>query len=159
MKALDGAQPDLETLEKPPSQRSNLIPGFHNPPPFLLWLRHSWLDILTQLLCLLVAEMIHLFGSPVMPRYFPLYPGVLTSSWGLAHGRPYLPEPIPTWISAMVSFAVPFVVMGAVGIWWDRVFWECDAAVSISTRFSEVFFTHFIPTPACPPAYPIKSIH
>lgn len=98
----------------------------------MAWLRHSWLDISTQLLCLLVAEMIYLFATPLMPRYFPLYPGVWTSAWALQHGKPYLAEYVSTLVSAVVSFAIPFLVMGAIGLWWVRDFWESDAAVCVS---------------------------
>lgn len=104
-------------------------PGFRNSPPFMVWLRHSWLDILTQLLCLLVAELIYLFARPLLPRYFPLYRGVQMSVWGIAHGKPVLREYITTLASAVVSFAVPFVIMGAVGLWGVRDFWESNAAV------------------------------
>lgn len=134
IQTLDGKHSDVESNpEKPARRRSLLIPGFRNQPPFMVWLRHSWLDVLTQLLCLLVAEMIYLFARPLMPRYFPLFPGVWTSPWGLAHGKPYLGEYINTKISAAVSFVVPFAVMGAVGLWWVRDFWESNAAVCVSS--------------------------
>lgn len=112
-----------------------LKPGFRNAPPFRTWLRHSWLDILTQLLCLLVAEMIYLFAKPLLPRYFPLYGGVYKSAWGVAHGKPLLPEYITTLASAVISFAVPWVVIGAVGLWRVRDFWESHAAVCHTTTF------------------------
>ncbi|XPS75663.1 hypothetical protein M3J09_007737 [Ascochyta lentis] len=133
LRSLDGnhsaASFDPEAQIKPTSRRSALIPGFRNQPPFMVWLRHSWLDILTQLLCLFTAEMIYLFATPLMPHYFPLYPGVWTSAWGLKYGKPFLEEYVTTLVSAIISFTVPFLVMGAVGIWWTRDYWESNAAI------------------------------
>jgi hypothetical protein len=152
IETLDGHQSIAPTdteaqLEKPPlHRRAALIPGFRNQPPFMVWLRHSWLDILTQLLCLLVAEIIYLFARPLMPRYFPLYPGVYLSPWGLRHGKPYLTEYITTLVSAIVSFAVPFVVMGAIGLWWVRDFWDTDAAVRIPALLPLTYSICFQPT-------------
>jgi diacylglycerol diphosphate phosphatase/phosphatidate phosphatase len=120
---------EAQPLEKSPRYRSTFIPGFHSRPPFTLWLRRSWLDISTQLLCLLVAELIYLFATPLMPHYFPLYPSVQISPWGLKHGNPYLDEYISTPVSAALSFAVPFAIMGALGLWHVRDFWESNAAV------------------------------
>lgn len=116
--------------------RDAFVPGFYNRPPFMEWLRHCWLDILTQLLCLLAAEMIYLFATPLMPRYFPLYLGVERSEWGLKHGKPYLEEYITTQISAIISFTIPFAIMSAIGLWGVRNFWDSNAAVRV---------THFVP--------------
>lgn len=73
---------DLELANPtPPSPHHHpLIPGFLNPPPFLTFLRHCWYDIATQLVCLLTAFMLYKFCPPIMPRYFPFYPGFETSS-------------------------------------------------------------------------------
>ena len=133
---LDG---NASTLSDPNAQFENrfkrrcdiLVPRFHNNPPFLVWLRYSWLDILTQLSCLLIAEMIYLFAAPLMPRYFPLYPGIWTSAWGLKYGQPLLDEYINTLQSAIISFVVPLGIMGAIGLWYVRDFWESNAAVGI----------------------------
>ncbi|KAF1927104.1 PAP2-domain-containing protein [Didymella exigua CBS 183.55] len=108
---------------------SQLKPGFNNRPPFKSWLKASWLDIATQLLCLLIAELIYLLATPLMPRYFPLSNNIWSTSWGLQHGKPYLAEYITTLVSAIISFAVPFLVMGAIGLWWVRDFWESNAAI------------------------------
>lgn len=119
----------LPHTEKPRSRLRHLVPAFSNNPPFKTWLRVSWLDIATQLTCLLIAEVIYLFATPLMPRYFPYFDGVWTTEWGLAHGKPLLAEYITTLVSAIISFAVPFVVMGAIGLWCIRDFWETNAAV------------------------------
>lgn len=39
-------------------------------------------------------------------------------------------EYINTFESAVISFVVPLGVMGILGLWWYRDFWETDAAVS-----------------------------
>lgn len=108
---------DRSTLRK-------FVPHFDNSPPLKTWLKASWLDIATQLSCLLIAEVLYLFATPLMPRYFPLFDGVWTTTWGLQHGRPLLAEYITTLVSAIISFAVPLVVMGAIGLWCIRDFWR-----------------------------------
>lgn len=135
--SLDGAAEDFSTAvpaaeaaqERRRRRRDRLKPGFRNAPPFRVFVRRNWLDIVTQLVCLLVAWMIYLFAKPLMPRYFPLYPGIGTSAWGLNHGKPLLREYVSTPVSAVVSFVVPLLVMGAFGLWGTRDFWESNAAV------------------------------
>jgi diacylglycerol diphosphate phosphatase/phosphatidate phosphatase len=122
---------DIES-NTPPKPRNALIPGFHNPPPFLVFLRHNWYDIATQLLCVLLAFLLYTFCPPIMPRYVPYYPGIEKSAWGMAHSRPLLPEYINTLVSAVLSFAVPAVVMGAIALWGTRRFEDGNAAVSFS---------------------------
>lgn len=114
------------------SRLRTLRPHFDNSPPFKTWLKASWLDIATQLTCLMIAELIYLFATPIMPRYFPLFDGVWTSFWGLQHGKPLLAEYITTLVSAIISFAVPSVALGAIGLWYVRDSWESNAAVSTS---------------------------
>ena len=105
-------------------------------PTFKHWLRRCWLDVLVQLLCAAAAFIIYLFGKPVMPRYFPLYPNIYTSPWGLRHGQPYLTEYISTVVSAAVSFFVPFLIMSAIsGMHFDS-FWDANAAVRIHFLFN-----------------------
>ncbi|KAF3036990.1 hypothetical protein E8E11_003521 [Didymella keratinophila] len=124
---------DQAETGRPESQKLSrlrkLVPKFNNNPLFKTWLKVSWLDIATQLACLLIAELIYLFATPLTPRYFPLFHGVWTSSWGLAHGKPLLAEYITTLVSAIISFAVPFAIMGAIGLWCIRDFWETNAAI------------------------------
>ncbi|KAH7066592.1 phosphatidic acid phosphatase type 2/haloperoxidase [Paraphoma chrysanthemicola] len=133
---LDGVAPDLEAARPtdpkailPPRRRHPLSPGFTNSPPFTIFLRNNWSDILTQLLCLAAAELLYEFCPPVMPRYFPLYPGVETSAWGMKHSKPYLSEYVSTLVSAIVSFAVPAACMGAVALWGTRRFEEGNVAL------------------------------
>jgi diacylglycerol diphosphate phosphatase/phosphatidate phosphatase len=93
---------------------------------------------LTQLLCVLGAYLIYLFGTPLLPRYLPLYSGLHTTSWGLKYGKPYMTEYINTTVSAVVSFAGPFLVIGAVGLWKVRKFWDTHTAVSSTTSSSNM---------------------
>jgi diacylglycerol diphosphate phosphatase/phosphatidate phosphatase len=111
-------------------RRDAFIPGFRDNASFADFLRHSWLDVMTMLSCLLLSALIYHFGQPLLPRYFPFYSGIETSAWGLKYGRPYHFEWITTTISAIVSFAVPLFVIGAIGLWGIRRFWETNAAVS-----------------------------
>lgn len=129
--------PDLEAnTPSPTTQRPNpLFPGFHNPPPFLTFLRHNWPDIATQLLCLLTALLLYSFCPPILPRYFPLYPGVEKSAWGMKHSQPYLAEYVNTIVSAVVSFVVPAAVMGGIALWGTRSFKDGNAAVSLHLPF------------------------
>ncbi|KAJ4360525.1 uncharacterized protein N0V89_001090 [Didymosphaeria variabile] len=109
------------------------LPKFRAPnppdrPTFKEWLRRCWLDVLTQLLCVLVAFIIYLTASPLMPRYFPLYPGIHTTDWGLKYGQPYVNEYINTTWSAAVSFVFPFLIMSAISGWYFNSFWDGNAA-------------------------------
>ncbi|KAH8731566.1 phosphatidic acid phosphatase type 2/haloperoxidase, partial [Phaeosphaeriaceae sp. PMI808] len=149
---------------------SALIPGFHNPPPFLVFLRRNWYDILTQFLCVTTAALLYYFCPPVTPRYFPLYRGVEQSAWGLKHGHPYIKEYVTTIVSAVVSFAIPAAIMGAIALWGTRSFEDGNAALiglgyalSTSTLFQvfiKVFIgglrPHFLTVcaPPIPPAIP-----
>lgn len=134
--SLDGAAEDFspnmpasKSAQQQRRRRDKLKPGFRNAPPFRVFVRRNWLDIVTQLACVLVAWTIYLSAKPLMPRYFPLYPGVGTSAWGLENGKPLLREYVSTPVSAAVSFVVPLLVMGAFGLWETRDFWESNAAV------------------------------
>ncbi|KAH7401283.1 phosphatidic acid phosphatase type 2/haloperoxidase [Pyrenochaeta sp. MPI-SDFR-AT-0127] len=110
-------------------RRDVIVPGFRTRPPFRIWLRHHWLDIATQLLCLLTAFLIYSFAPLVLPQYFPLYPGIERTEWGRAYGKPYMAEYITTLVSAVVSFAAPAVIMGAVSLWGTREFEDGNAAL------------------------------
>ncbi|KAH7406906.1 phosphatidic acid phosphatase type 2/haloperoxidase [Phaeosphaeria sp. MPI-PUGE-AT-0046c] len=124
-------EPDIEANSPPPSPhcRSAFIPGFIDPPPFLTFLRHSWFDIATQLLCLLIAYLVYTFCPPIMPRYFPLYPGVEKSDWGIKHSQPYMKEYVDTNVSAALGFCGPALVMGAIALWGTRRFEDGNAAL------------------------------
>ncbi|KAF2997845.1 hypothetical protein E8E13_002048 [Curvularia kusanoi] len=122
-------QEEEQQQQQPRGWRDRLTPGFRNAPGFGVWLRRCWIDVLTQLGCVLVAGAIYFFAAPLMPRRFPLYPGVGSGEWGMKYGKPLLREYVNTPVSAGVSFAVPAVVMGAVGLWGVRDFWEGNAAI------------------------------
>jgi hypothetical protein len=111
-------------------RRDAFIPGFRDRSSFRDWLRHSWLDIATTLLCIVLSGALWLFARPLLPRSFPLYTGIETSAWGLKHSKPYQVEWITTATSALVSFLVPLLVISSIGLWGVRRFWETNAAVS-----------------------------
>jgi diacylglycerol diphosphate phosphatase/phosphatidate phosphatase len=121
--------PDIES-NAPPKPRHRLIPGFYDPPPFSRFLCTNGYDIATQLLCAALAFVLYKYCPPIMPRYFPYYPGIEKSSWGMAHSKPRLTEYINTILSAVTSFVVPVMVMGAIALWGTRRFEDGDAAVS-----------------------------
>lgn len=140
-KSPPATDPSLPPTKRPLHHR--LLPRFPDAPPFRLWLRRSWLDILTQLLCVLTAYLIYMFGRPLMPRLLPLFPGIERTPWGIKHGQPYMAEYVTTVVSAVVSFLGPFAVMGGVGLWMSAResrrgnakggdswgFWDSNAAV------------------------------
>jgi hypothetical protein len=88
------------------------------------------MDISTQLLCLTTALLLYTFCPPILPRYFPFYPGVERSAWGIKYGQEVRGEYVNTWVMAVISYAVPAGVMGAVGVWVVRDFGDGNAAVS-----------------------------
>ncbi|KAH3968140.1 hypothetical protein HBH51_130950 [Parastagonospora nodorum] len=120
---------DLESANPNPSHYNHWLPGFHNPPLFLTFLRHNWYDIGTQLLCLLTSLLLYAFCQPILPRYFPLFRGVERTSWGMKHSQPYLSEYVSTITSAIISFAVPAAIMGAIALWGTRGFGDGNAAL------------------------------
>ncbi|KAH9869873.1 hypothetical protein J1614_006793 [Plenodomus biglobosus] len=122
---------DLESNAtiKPPRRGAALMPGFRSRPPFRTWLRGNWLDLITILSCDLAALLIYLFVSPILPRLFPLYPGIETSAWGRRYGQPLRPEYVTTLVSALVSYLVPAAIMGAIALWRTRDFGDGNAAL------------------------------
>jgi len=48
-----------------------------------------------------------------------------------------MPEYIDTNVSAVVSFVGPFLVIGALGLWKVRMFWDTHTAVSSTSSFSD----------------------
>ncbi|KAI8932969.1 hypothetical protein NX059_010437 [Plenodomus lindquistii] len=122
---------DLESnvAVKPRRRAAGCLPGFDSRPPFRTWLRGNCLDLLTILLCALGALLIYLFVPPLLPRHFPLYPGVETSSWGRRYGQPVRPEYINTLTSALVSYLVPAAIIGAIALWRTRDFGDGNAAL------------------------------
>lgn len=134
-KANDGANDDTDIESAAPStvphRHHLLVPGFNNPPPFLVFLHHNWFDIATQLFCLLISFLLYTLCPPLIPRYFPLYPGIEKTSWGMQHSQPYLHEYVNTMVSAIVSFVGPAMIMGAVALWGTRGFGDGNAAVSL----------------------------
>lgn len=118
--------PQLSPPEKP---HNRLIPGYDDKPPVMVWVRRSWLDLLTLALCTIASPIIYFFASPILPHYFPLFPGVRFTEWGMTHGLPLRPEYVNTFVSAGVGFLVPATIMGAMGLWMVRSFWDSNAAV------------------------------
>jgi diacylglycerol diphosphate phosphatase/phosphatidate phosphatase len=123
-----------ESQRGPHSRRNAFIPGFHSRPPFKIWLRNNWLDIITQLLCVLAAFMLYILAPPLVPRYFPLYAGIEHSAFGIKYGKPYMSEYITTLVSAIVSYVAPLLVMGGIGLWRSRDFADGNAAVSFPSN-------------------------
>lgn len=64
-----------------------------------------------------------------MVRRFPVYPGIERSAFGVKYGQPFHKEYIDTPVSAVISFAGPFLAMGAVGLWKVKSFQDTNAAV------------------------------
>lgn len=131
---LRGAAPkDIESASPPTSTHHHhpLVPGFHDPPPFLVFLRRYGFDIATQLLCVLTAFLLYLYCPPLVPRYFPLYPGIERSEWGIRHSQPYLKEYVNTGVSTVVTYLIPALIMGAITLWGTRGFGDGNAAVRL----------------------------
>lgn len=131
--------PEAQLKNFPLRWRDAFVPGFYNRPPFMIWLRHSWLDILTQLLCVLASGLVQFLAKPLMPRHFPLYIGVEKSEWGLKYGKPYLEEYITTGVIAVFAYVVPLVILLITGLWGVRDFWESNAAVRMTCYVLRIF--------------------
>ena len=120
--------PNLVMVTTPTQTRFK--PGFRNAPPFRVFARENWLNILTQLLCLTASILLYTFCPPILPRYFPNFDGVEMSAAGFRYAQPVRPEIIGTYPMAVLSYAIPAIVMGGLGLWVTRDFWDTNAAVS-----------------------------
>jgi hypothetical protein len=125
----------------PVKQVSMWTPGFTNAPPLRAFWRHNALHIATQLALLLLALLLYIFCPPVWARLFPVFPGVMFSPWGLAHSQSFRPEYFNTWDMAVIAYAVPALIMGAICLWGIRDFFVGNAAVSFPFPFP--FLSHF----------------
>ncbi|PSN74543.1 PAP2-domain-containing protein [Corynespora cassiicola Philippines] len=127
------AKPDPEKYppEYPgkPSVLHKLFPPFPDAPTPRLFFTLCGFDIFTQILCNLLALALYLYGRPVMTRYFPYYHGISHNSWGLRHGMPLLPEYVSTGQSAVMSFFLPAIIIGLLGMHKVRSFWDTNAAL------------------------------
>ncbi|RAR12091.1 molybdenum cofactor biosynthesis prote [Stemphylium lycopersici] len=104
-------------------------PGFCNAPTFHVFARKNWLNILTQLLCLTASILLYTLCPPILPRYFPNFDGVEMSAAGSKYAQPVRPEIIGTYPMAVLSYAIPAIVMGGLGLWVIRDFWDTNAAL------------------------------
>lgn len=99
---------------------------YRDDPGLKTWFRSEWRDLLPLLLFILIPLSMSLWAKPLTPKYFPLPPVA-----GSAYSYPLLPEYINTWVSAVVSFGVPFAVMGLISIFRIGSFWDCNSAVCL----------------------------
>ncbi|KAF1837449.1 PAP2-domain-containing protein [Decorospora gaudefroyi] len=106
--------------------KHTLLPGYTNAPPLLSFLYENWADIATQLLCLTTAILLYTLCPPLMSHWLPSTPD---PTFGLKYGQPVRKEYINTIVMAVISFGVPAVVMGSVGLWCMRDFWDGNAAI------------------------------
>ncbi|KAF2469842.1 PAP2-domain-containing protein, partial [Lindgomyces ingoldianus] len=94
---------------------------------FKEWFRASWPDLLAFALCGAASLCIYAFLNPLAPRYFPLTHGnqIISPQFGY----PWMKEYIPTWMSALGSFLIPFAFIGLISIFFIGSFWDTDGAI------------------------------
>lgn len=117
---------DLEEppkLDSPRDWRSTI--WFPDDPGFVYYMRQGWRDLLSLAILFVIPLFLHLFAHPLTPKYFPLERAGLAPQYMY----PLLPEYITTTVSAILSFGVPFAVMGLCSIFLIGDFWDCNSAV------------------------------
>jgi hypothetical protein len=90
----------------------------------------------------LAAILLYTFCPPLLPRYFPVFPGIEKTTWGMKHSQPYRPEYVDTIMSGVVSFVGPALVMGAIALWGTRGFGDGNAAVRIVFLSTSILCHH-----------------
>ncbi|EMD66177.1 hypothetical protein COCSADRAFT_353235 [Bipolaris sorokiniana ND90Pr] len=126
-----------------PGKHHWLRPGYYNTPSFRQICRDSWLNILTETLCVIISILLWRLCPPLIPHYFPYFEGVETHPIGLKYSQPLREEYINTIMMAAISFLVPSSIMLVMNLWvlrdycnWDASFTRLSYALSTSTLFS-----------------------
>ncbi|EMD94910.1 hypothetical protein COCC4DRAFT_43272 [Bipolaris maydis ATCC 48331] len=126
-----------------PGKHHWLRPGYYNTPSFRQICRDSWLNVLTETLCVIISIILWRFCPPLIPYNFPYFEGVETHPIGLKYSQPLREEYIDTIMMAAISFLVPSSIMLVMNLWvlrdyynWDASFTGLSYALSTSTLFS-----------------------
>ncbi|EUC39163.1 hypothetical protein COCCADRAFT_81249 [Bipolaris zeicola 26-R-13] len=126
-----------------PGKHHWLRPGYYNAPSFRQICRDSWLNILTETLCVILALLLWRLCPPVIPHHFPYFEGIETHPIGLKYSQPLQEEYINTMMMSAISFLVPSSIMLVMNLWvlrdyynWDASFTGLSYALSTSTLFS-----------------------
>lgn len=117
--------------ERTPQKQGRGYFMFPDEPSFLQWFKASWLDFLTLAICGGIALLVYLVLHPLPKRLFPL----TYSSGQVVYPQfayPRRKEYIPTWMSAVISFVVPFIFIGLTSLILIGSFWDANSAVSLS---------------------------
>ncbi|KAF2194830.1 acid phosphatase/Vanadium-dependent haloperoxidase, partial [Zopfia rhizophila CBS 207.26] len=121
-----GSSPPTRQPKKRKEKRGYLL--FPDEPSFGQWFKSAWPDLLTIALSLIFALIVYLKFHPLAPRLFPFYP-VYPEQIASEFSYPLWDEYIPTWMSALISFAVPFAFIGLTSIFLVGSFWDADSAI------------------------------
>lgn len=116
---------------KPPRNRRRWTKylSFPNSPSFKSWFRNEWSDLLLLVIFLVLPVILYYAASPLGTKLFP-YSFSRNSEILAPHlSYPKRKEYINTWVSTIISFGVPFLVIGIAGLVKFRSFWDANAAV------------------------------
>ncbi|KAF2259905.1 PAP2-domain-containing protein, partial [Lojkania enalia] len=96
-------------------------------PPFRVFLRDNWVDLLTLLIADIGALVLWIWVPLFTSQLFPVRQngGVVWPEYAYPLRREY----IPTWLSAVISFFVPFAVMGLASIFLIGSFYDANSAI------------------------------
>ncbi|KAF2737209.1 acid phosphatase/Vanadium-dependent haloperoxidase [Polyplosphaeria fusca] len=147
----------LKTASNSPPKKRNkrgyLL--FPDEPPFKKFLKDNWLDLITMLVCDVVASVL-VFLVPLPFTHYQLFPITEPQFMHPASSErgsivnpeiayPYLPEIISTLTSAIVCFLVPFFTMLLISVSRIRSFDDFNSAamglgyaLSVGTLFQAV---------------------
>ncbi|KAF2010815.1 PAP2-domain-containing protein [Aaosphaeria arxii CBS 175.79] len=109
--------------EKPPPSIRTLIQklNFPDAPSIPAFVRSQWRNVLLLLLTGIIPLVIALRAAPLTPKYFRLDDP--------RYAYPRVDEFVPTWLSLVVSFLIPVVVIVPISLFLIGNFWDCNAAI------------------------------
>lgn len=117
--------PATEPGQKKPGRIKIMLrrfPKFEDSPRVGAWARVEWKNLLLLALMSTPPLFIYLFARPLTPKYFRLDDP--------RYAYPMRAEYIPTWMSGVIAFAVPFLFMGGIALFRIGRYWDANSAVS-----------------------------
>jgi hypothetical protein len=105
---------------------------FPDDPGFVTFLKREWPDLLTIAILLIIPLILINVAHPAPPLYFALeYGGHMVYP---QYAYPLMDEYITTTVSTIISFGVPFIVIGLLSQFLIGNFWDCARAVCFPIR-------------------------
>ncbi|KAF2649818.1 hypothetical protein K491DRAFT_170521 [Lophiostoma macrostomum CBS 122681] len=101
---------------------------FPDDPGPKKWIRAEWPDLLLIGLLLIIPALISQLAAPLTTQYFPLSDNT-GSLYTPKYAYPRRAEYITTLVSIVLSFALPFIIMGLISMCLIGSFWDNNSAI------------------------------